>query len=66
MSLVRSVLLYGSEAWKITKVEEKILNAFQYKCLMRILTLRWQVRVTNEEVRTRTNTNEISELRRRA
>ena len=32
-SNVLSVLLYGSECWKITKTIENKLNSFQTKCL---------------------------------
>ena len=35
-SNVLSVLLYGSECWKITKTIENKLNSFQTKCLRRI------------------------------
>jgi len=65
-ALLRSVLLYGSKEWKITRSEERTLDAFQHKCLRRILGTRWQLRVTNEEVTARVSTNDISdELRRR-
>ena len=37
-TLVRPVLLYGCEAWKLTASEEKKLDRFQFMCLRRILT----------------------------
>ena len=64
-ALLRSVLLYGSNTWKIARSEERTLYAFQHKCLQRILGTRWQLRVTNEEVRARIGTNDISDERRR-
>ena len=45
--------MYGSKEWKITRSEERTLDAFQHKCLRRILGTRWQLRVTNEEVTAR-------------
>ena len=39
-SLVLSVLLYGSETWKMTKGDERKLNTFQTKCLRRIMMIK--------------------------
>ena len=65
-TLVRPVLLYGCETWKITKNDERKLNSFQYKCLRRILRIRWQQRMTNKRVVETAEINEISrEVRRR-
>ena len=47
-SLVPSVLLYGSETWKMTKCSKRKLNTFQTKCLKRIMKIKWQ-----EHIRTR-------------
>ena len=51
-TLVRPVLLYGCETWKITKTctkaDERKLNCFQCPYLRRILRIRWQQRITNE------------------
>ena len=65
-TLVRPVLLYGCETWKITKKDERKLNSFQYQCLRRILRIRWQQRMTNKRVVETAEINEISrEVRRR-
>ena len=65
-TIVRPVLLYGCETWKITKNDERKLNSFQYKCLRRILRIRWQQRMTNKRVAETAEINEIScEVRRR-
>ena len=65
-TLVRPVLLYGCETWKITKNDERKLNSFQYQCLRRILRIRWQQRMTNKRVVETAEINEISrEVRRR-
>ena len=65
-TLVRPVLLYGCEAWKMTKVEEKKMDAFQFVCLRRILGIRWPQRVSNERIEDITGINKTSdEIRRR-
>ena len=65
-TIVRPVLLYGCETWKITKNDERKLNSFQCKCLRRILRIRWQQRMTNKRVVETAEINEIScEVRRR-
>ena len=65
-TLVRPVLLYGCEAWKMTKVEEKKMDAFQFVCLRRILGIRWPQRVSNERIGDITGINKTSdEIRRR-
>lgn len=45
-TLVRPILLYGYETWKIiANWEEKKLDTSQFKCLRRILRIRWPARV---------------------
>ena len=48
--IVRSVLMYGCEAWKLTKTEAKKLDAFQYKCMKRILRIRWPQTISHEQI----------------
>ena len=50
-TLIRPVLLYGCETWKITKAGERKLNSFQFQCLRRIMTITWQQRMTNKWLR---------------
>ena len=65
-TLIRPVLLYGCETWKLTKVEEKRLDTFQFQCLRRILGIRWQQHVTNDRVKEISGMTQISgEVRRR-
>ena len=65
-TLVRSVLLYGCEAWKITKTEEKKIDSFQFTCLRRILGIRWPQKIRNDHIEEMTGINKISEeIRRR-
>ncbi|KAJ8025275.1 hypothetical protein HOLleu_35440 [Holothuria leucospilota] len=49
-SLVRSVLLYGCETWKLTQHEERKLDTFQYKCLKTILRIRFPQTISYEEM----------------
>ena len=49
-SNVKSTLLYGSETWRVTKQLIGRVQTFTNKCLRQILGIKWQDRVTNEEV----------------
>ena len=40
-SNVRAVLLYGFQSWRMTKGYEAKLDAFQHKCLCRLLKIYW-------------------------
>ena len=51
---VCSTLLYGSETWTLSSLQEKKINTFHLRCLRRILKIRWQDKITNEEVLRRT------------
>ena len=51
---VCSTLLYGSETWTLSSLQEKKINTFHLRCLRRILKIRWQQKITNEEVLRRT------------
>ena len=62
---VIAVLLYGCESWRMTKGDEAKLDTFQHKCLRRLIKIYWLMRVSNEEVRRRANTETISELVRK-
>ena len=64
-SNVIAVLLYGCESWRMTKGDEAKLDTFQHKCLRRLLKIYWPMRVSNEEVHRRANTETIGELVRK-
>ena len=65
-TLVIPVLLYGCETWKMNKKDGKMLDVFQQKCLRRILKIRWEDHVTNEEVQKRADMEQLScEVKRR-
>lgn len=59
MSNVVSVLLYGSESWRMTKGDEAMLDVILHRWLRRILRIDWSLHVTNEEVRRRAGVNGI-------
>ena len=64
-SNVRAVLLYDCESWRMTKGDEDKLDTIQPKCLQRLLKIYWPMRMSNEEVSRRANTETISELVRK-
>ena len=66
-TIVRAVLMYGCEAWKLTKTEAKKLDAFQYKCMKRILRIRWPWTISHQQIQESTGVNRTSdEIRRRS
>ena len=66
-SNVRSTLPYASETWRTNKTLESKLRGFEGRCLRRILKVRWQEKVCNEEIWRRTGMNNIvlEEVKRR-
>lgn len=53
-SNVKSVLLYGSETWRMTKASIQRVQTFQNTCLRRILKIRWPEKISNEDLWRRT------------
>lgn len=47
---VKSVLLYGSETWKVTTTISNKLQVFLNKCLRRILKIFWPLRISNQDL----------------
>ena len=47
---VKSVLLYGSETWHVTKTSTQKLQTFTNRCLRNILNIRWPEVVSNKEL----------------
>jgi len=65
-ALVLSVLLYGCETWIILKSDERKLEAFHMSCQRRMLRIRWFHGVTNGEVTSQTEQEDLtSHIRRR-
>ena len=49
-TLVKPVVMYACETWKMNKNNENKIDVFQSRCLRRIFKIRWQERITNKEV----------------
>ena len=63
---VKSVLLYGSETWRVTKGYTHKLQTFINKCLRSILHIRWPEKISNEDLWSRANQTSIEiEIRKR-
>ena len=54
-SNVKSVLLYGSETWSLTKKNETKIQVFVNKCLRRILKVFWPQIISNQDLWSETN-----------
>ena len=64
-STVVPVLLYGTETWAMTRMQEKKLDGFDSRSLRRIMGIRWQQRVSNVELRRRTKQPPVTSLLRK-
>ena len=50
---IRPVLMYGCETWPVRVEDVRKLEVFDHWCLRRVLNVRWEDRVSNDEVRHR-------------
>ena len=65
-TLVKPVLLYGSETWKTNVQENRKLDSFQYQCLKRRLGIFWPYIVSIDELNEREGCTRTSiEVKRR-
>jgi hypothetical protein len=65
-SNIKSVLLYGSETWRVTKTDMKALATFHHRCLRRICKVFWPNIISNNDILNRTHsTCIIQEIRKR-
>ena len=63
---VKSVLLYGSETWRVTKTNTNKLQTFINKCLRNVLQIRCPEMIPTEELWERTGQEQIiTEIKRR-
>ena len=60
-TLVRPVLLYGCEAWKLTVAKEKKLDRFQFTCRRRILKIWWPQCIQTDTISQVTGAKKISD-----
>ena len=61
-SNVISVLLYGCEAWKMNKYNEKRIDTFIQKCLRRILKIYYPNMISNDELYKLANIQKVSTI----
>ena len=63
---VKSVLLYSSETWIITKHTVNKIQTFVNRCLRRIMNVKWSDKVSNNTLWTKTNQLPVEiEIKRR-
>ena len=58
-TLVLPVFLYGSETWKMNKGDNKMIDVFHHKCLRKIMRIKWEDRVRNEDLLMRSQQEEM-------
>ena len=56
----KSVLLYGSECWRVIESDIKKLNVFHNRCLRRICGIFWPNVISNEELYKKTSSSSVS------
>ena len=54
------LVFYGSETWKINEGDNRTLDTFLFKCLRRILQIRWSYVVSNQDILGKTKLEAIS------
>ena len=59
-SMVRPVIMYGSECWTLRKKEEQLLERTEMRMLRRILGVTLRDKIRNEEIRRRTRVTSIA------
>ena len=64
-SNVKTVLLYGSETWRMTKSTQQKLQSFTNRCLRRILGIRWPDIISNADLHERTQQQTMEQLTKR-
>jgi len=64
-TLVKPVLMYGCETWKMNEGDAKKINVFQNRCLRRIMKIKWQDKISNGELLERADVERLSEEVRR-
>ena len=64
-AVVLTTLLYGCEAWTVYRRHEKQLQKFHTRCLRRILNIRWNDFVSDNEVLERANLSSIITMMRK-
>ena len=64
--LVKPVLMYSCETWKMNEGDAKKIDVFQNRCLRKIMKIKWQDKISNRELLEKVNVEKLSEeIRRR-
>ena len=58
-SNVKTVLLYGSECWRVIKKEMNKLNSFHNNCLREICRVFWPNKISNTDLHFKTNEKDL-------
>ena len=58
-SIVKSVLLYGSECWQVVEIDFYKIEAFHNGCLHKIYQIFWPRTISNLELHVKTNSEPI-------
>ena len=61
-SNVLSILMYASECWKLNQQLEKRIFGIENICLRMILKISWHQKITNREIRLKTNQPIVTEV----
>ena len=61
-AVILTTLLYGSESWTVYSRHARQLNHFHMTCLRRLLRIKWQDKIPDTEVLSRTNLPSIHTL----
>ena len=61
-AIVVPTALYASETWRTTKAIQRKIDAFQQRCLRKILGITYRDRVKNEEVMKRTGQGRLQDV----
>ena len=48
-TLVKPVLMYDCETWKMSECDAKKIDVFQNRCLRRIIKIKWQSKISNRK-----------------
>ena len=59
-SNVKSVLLYGSESWRVVKTDTRRMEVFHNRCLRRICQIFWPNQISNDELYKKTGSRSIT------
>ena len=61
-SMVKTVLLYGSESWRITESDRQRLDVFHNSALRKICRIFWPEKITNEALYDITNSEPMGQI----